>query len=64
MSRKLEQNDAKMNRIKETIESNITNLKNDSNTRFDELEKVTQDNLEQNQIKISSTKTDLIMKIN
>jgi len=46
MSRKLEQNDAKMNRIKETIESNITNLKNDSNTRFDELEKVTQDNLE------------------
>jgi hypothetical protein len=46
MSRKIDQNDAKMNRIKEAIETNITNLKNDSNTRFEELEKVTQDNLE------------------
>jgi len=41
MSRKIEQNDAKMNRIKEALESNISILKNDSNTRFEELEKIT-----------------------
>ena len=46
MSRKLDQNDAKLNRIKEAIETSISNLKNDSNTRFEELEKVTQDNLD------------------
>jgi hypothetical protein len=46
MSRKLDQSDAKLNRIKEAIETNISNLKNDSNTRFEELEKVTQDNLD------------------
>lgn len=41
MSRKIEQNDAKMNRIKEALESSISNLKNDCNTRFEELEKIT-----------------------
>ena len=46
MSRKIDQNDAKVHRIKEAIEGNISNLKNDSSTRFEELEKITQDNLE------------------
>jgi len=46
MSRKLDQNDAKLTRIKNEIETNISNLKNDSISRFEELEKVTQDNLD------------------
>jgi len=46
MVRRLDQNDAKLIRIKEAIETNIFNLKNDSNIRFEELEKVTQDNLD------------------
>lgn len=46
MSRRLDQTDAKIVRIKDAIEGNIANLKNDTNTRFEELEKVVSDNLD------------------